>query len=492
MRRGPGWVRGLAAIAAVCCLATTVVFAPGYMSPDSIDQLRQAMGRTPLTDWHPPVLSLVWRALIAVTGTPASMAVVQSVIFWGALWVVARCVWEVTASRAGSLAVLGVGLAPPVLTFVGVVWKDVHAAVALLAACAVAFAGLRLRDGRPPAAVRWSLLWLGVLFLAYAMLVRKNAFLAAIPVFVLLVRALWRAPGRRTWATCTAALVAGLVVPALAISWIVRPVQTNQGAQIMLDDLVHVLTVRELRSADVPPDLRDRLVAAAEKCDRVGALSDAYWACYERPPEGLTKDADPITSLWLREMSGHVPGYLQYRLRLFTTLLFETGYPYHPGVSRNDLGIEVAHPRLEDTLDSYVNGAVTDLRPLFRGWFWLAVALVLAVRPGRGAFALPIRALGISSAAYVLGYLPIMPATNYRYIYWPALACTLALVLRRLDRHPTAPPTAEAATGSAATHTDSGATQTNSGATQTDSRPAPDRALTAHQPTDAGNQSPAG
>ncbi|WP_257003992.1 hypothetical protein [Streptomyces sp. SA15] len=524
--RGDGrWIGVLATVAAVCCLATTVVFAPGYMSPDSIDQLRQAMGKTPLTDWHPPVLSLVWRALIAVTGSPASMAVLQSVVFWGALWVMAWCVWELTASRAGSLAVLGLGLTPHVLTFVGVVWKDVHTALALLAACAVAFVGLRLRDGRPrpcrqipaclatpcthsrrtgrrptynqyeglrparrehapdaarPAlraddgnlttgpspALRWGLLWLGVLFLAYAMLVRKNAFFAAIPVFFMLVLALWRKPGRRTWAMCGAALVVGLVVPATAISWIARPVPTKQGAQIMLDDLVHVLTVKELRSADVSPDLRNRLVSAAEKCDRVNSLSDAYWTCYERPANGLVGHADQITSLWMREMSGHVPGYVQYRLRLFTGLLFETGYPYQPGVRDNELGLKVSHDRLEETLETYVIGAVTDLRPLFRGWFWLALALVLCLRPGRGPFSMLIRALGVSAAAYVLGYLPIMPATNYRYVYWPAIACTLGLLLLLLDR-------GTASSSPAGFGAD-------------------DRGLTVRQPTAAKDESPAG
>nr|WP_078945542.1 hypothetical protein [Streptomyces azureus] len=461
--RAQRWVWGLAAVAAVCCLGTILVFAPGYLSPDSLDQLRQARGQTPLTDWHPPVLSLVWRALIAVTGSFASMAVLQSVVLWAALWVLAWRVWELTASRAGSLAVLGLGAAPFVLTFVGVVWKDVHAAFALLATCAVAFTGLRLRDRRVRPAVRWGLLWLGVLFLAYAMLVRKNAFVAAIPVFVMLVLALWGAPGRRTWVTCTAALVAALVVPAVAISLFARPLQTKQGAQIMIDDLVHVLKVDELRSADVPPGLRDRLVAAAQECRRVGALSDAYWACYERPADGLRGDSDEITSLWLREMSGHVPHYLQYRLRLFASLLFETGYPYHPGVSRNDLGIEVAHPRLEDMLDTYVTGMTTDVRWLFRGWFWLAVALVLAIRPGKGTFSMPVRALGISSAAYILGYLPIMPATNFRYVYWPALACSLGLLLLWLGRH-TAPPR-----------------PASPGATA-------DRTLTARQPADTGGQ----
>ncbi|MFJ8465514.1 hypothetical protein [Streptomyces swartbergensis] len=460
--RAQRWLWGLAVAAAVCCLGTILVFAPGYLSPDSLDQLRQAEGKTPLTDWHPPVLSLVWRALIAVTGSIASMVVLQAVLFWAALWVLAWCVWELTASRTGSLAVLGLGAAPFVLTFVGVVWKDVHAAFALLAACAVALTGLRLRDRPPRPAVRWGLLWLGVLFLAYAMLVRKNAFFAALPVFVMLVLALWRAPGRRTWAACTAALVTALVVPAVAISLFARPLQTKQGAQIMLDDLVHVLKVEELRSADVSPDLRDRLVAAAGECRRVGALSDAYWACYERPADGLRGDSEEIASLWLREMSGHVSDYLQYRLRLFTTLLFETDDPYKAGVSRNDLGIEVAHPRLEDMLGTYVNGMVTDVRWLFRGWFWLAIALVLAIRPRKGEFSMPVRALGVSSAAYILGYLPIMPATDFRYVYWPAIACALGLLLLRLDRHTTPPRPAPPATA--------------------------DRTVTGHQPTDAGGQ----
>ncbi|MFJ5732359.1 hypothetical protein [Streptomyces paradoxus] len=433
-RQNGQWVWVLAAVAAVCCLGTVLVFAPGYLSPDSLDQLRQAEGKKPLTDWHPPVLSLVWRALIAVTGSIAAILVLQCLVFWAALWVLARCVWGLTASRGGSLAVLGLGLTPFVLTFVGVVWKDVHAAFALLAACAVAFTGLLLRDRGLRPAVRWGLLWLGVLFLAYAMLVRKNAVVAAVPVFVMLVLALWGRPGRRTWVTCTAALVAGLAVPAAAISVFAAPLQTRQGAQIMLDDLVHVLSVEELRSADVPPALRDRLVASARECERVGALSDAYWACYQRPADGLRGDSGDITSLWLREMSGHVPGYLQYRLLLFTTLLFETDYAYKAGITRNDLGIEVAHPRLEDALGTYVKGMIEDVPWLFRGWFWLAVALVLAVRPGRGVFAMPVRALGISSAAYILGYLPIMPATDFRYVYWPAIACALGLLLLWLGR----------------------------------------------------------
>lgn len=445
------WIWSLGLLAAAGCAATALVFAPGFMSPDSLSQYQQATGRTPLADWHPPVLSLLWRALIAVTGTFASLAVLQAAVLWGSLWVTACCVRELTGSRPGSLAVLATGAAPHVLTFAGVVWKDVHMAYALLATCAIALTGLCLRKVRPgtpwAAGARWTLLALGVLFLSYAVLVRKNAVLAAVPVFVLLVLALWPRPSRRVWLVAVAALAAGLAVPTAAISLAARPVETSQVSQVFLDDLLHVLSAEELRAASVSPDLRERLVTSAEECRRAGALSDAYWACYRRSPQGLAPDAEQLRSLWAEEMPRHLPGYLAYRTQVFAKLLFEPTYQYHAGISANDLGLKPSNTRLAATLETYVNGAVRDLPLLFAGWFWLTVALVLAVRPGRGLFALPVRALGISSAAYILGYFPIVPVSDYRYVYWPAIAGTLALLLRWLEH--AAPPAAAPGPGPA-------------------------------------------
>ncbi|MGW0777747.1 hypothetical protein ACWD01_29805 [Streptomyces sp. NPDC002835] len=426
---------GLAVAAAVGCLATTLTFSPGYLSVDSLYQLKQAMGLERLSDWHPPVMSLFWRAVISVTGTPASMAVLQAVALWVALWAIACCVQGATGSRPGAFAVLGVGLLPHVVTFAGVVWKDVHMAFALLLTSAIALTGLRLRPDRR--VLRRVLFALGVLLLVYAVLVRKNAVFAAIPVFVMLVLALWPQPSRRVWFISTAALVLGLVASAAAVSAFARPVKTSQVSQIMLDDLLHVPSVRELRSADVSPDLREHLVAAAEECDRVNSLSDTYWTCYgegEHGPFTAVAHTDQITSLWISEMTGHVPGYLQYRLELFSKFLFEPRYQYHPGIAANDLRLELSHPRLGRALQTYVEGAARDLPVLFAGWFWLTLAVVLAVRPGSGTFAMPVRALGISAAAYVLGYFPILPVANYRYMYWSAIACTIGALLWLLDR----------------------------------------------------------
>jgi hypothetical protein len=429
--RGRGWVWVLAALALVGCLGTIVVFSPGYMSADAAFQLKQALGDKPLTDWHPPAMSLLWRGLMWLTGTAASMMVLQALVIWGSLFVIAWCVWELTGRRAASVAVLGLAITPYVLTFVGVVWKDVQMAFAFLAATALAILGMKLRSKGPGA--RWTVFAVGLLFVVYGILVRKNAIFAALPVFAMLVLALWPKPKRQVWLISAAALVVGLVVPSIAISAIARPKHENQISQVMLDDLLNVASVDALQSADVSPDLRRHLVRAAERCQRKDVLSNTYWDCYGEGAHGpytAVAHANEIQSLWLRQIPSHLPAYVEYRVQVFSRLLFKTKYLYAGRVVRdNGLGLHISHPRLEDTLSTYVLGMAEDFRWLFKGWLWLTLGVVLSIRPGRGLFSMPIRALGISSVVYILGYLPILPVNIYRYVYWPAIAGSLGLVL---------------------------------------------------------------
>lgn len=424
------WPITLAVLAVLATIVTSVVFAPGYMSNDTIFQLRQAKGRIPLNDWHPPAMSLLWQGLIKVTGTVASMEVLQVLALWASLWVIAWQVWEATASKWKSLAVLALGLTPHILTFVGVIWKDVQMAFALLAVVAVAMLAKRRWATRPVG--RWTLFALGTLFLVYAILVRKNAIFAAVPMFVMLVLALWGRPGRRVWVISVVALVVGVIVPTVAISSFAKPQKTSQVSQIMLDDLLHVLTPQQLAATHVSPDLRRHLVRAARDCARTHSLSNTYWTCYGEGAHGpftAVAHSNEITSLWIKEMSSHIPAYLSYRLDVFSQLLFNDNYFFQPGVKSNNLGVTLAHAKLEQSLRTYVTGMHSDLPWLFSGWFWLLVGLVLAIRPGRGRYRMIVRTLSLSSVLYIIGYFPTMPAANYRYVYWSALAGSLALVL---------------------------------------------------------------
>ncbi|MFI5803340.1 hypothetical protein [Streptomyces sp. NPDC051561] len=421
-----------ALVAAVCWIGTVAVFSPGFLTRDSVSQLMQAQGREPLTDWHPAVMSLLWRGLIDLTGSVGSILVLQLFVLWAALGVLSWALWNLTGRWQAGLAVFGVGLAPQVLTISGVIWKDIQMAFVLLAAVAVALAARWLRPERP--AVRWALLAGGVLLLAYAVMVRKNAFVAVLPVFFMLVVTLWPRPGRRIWALTLAALLAAVVVPTAAISVLAKPAPTSQSAQIMLDDMLMVMPADALAKAAETPGVRDRLVAASALCKKRERLSDTYWTCWDVGP-GLTKDAAELQSIWLKGVLRERPlAYVQYRAELYSTMLFRTRLPFQPGLDQPEAGVEISHPRLAKTLENYVTGAVRDLPMLFQGWFWLLVGVVFTVRPGRGMFRMPVRMLGISAAVYILAYIPVMPAADYRYVYWPAIAGTLGGLLWLVGR----------------------------------------------------------
>ncbi|THA78089.1 hypothetical protein E6R60_04025 [Streptomyces sp. A0642] len=440
---GTLWPWCLAAVAAACGYGVATVFHPGYLSADSNTQLGQALGDEPVNDWHPPVMALAWRVLIAVTGNFSVMAAVQAAVLWGTLWVLARLVWTKTRSRGLSLAVLAVGFAPHIMNLTGVVWKDVHLAYALLAVFAIA---LTVRE-LPPDRVRtrWALLVAGVLFLTYAALVRKNGIPAAIPVFALLVLAAWPVPGRRRWQAATAVFAAAVLAGGAGVSAATHPLATKVYAVIPVDDLVHVLTPDQVRAAaeqaGASADLRDGLVAAAVTCRQRNIASDAYLQCFpQRRPFDVTyldRRADVIVRMWTQQMPKHWKGYAEYRTRVFTKLLFRSNQVFWNGTRVNAgarLHPEVREQPLNDTLrfalQNYVTGFARDLPMLFQGWFWLAVSLVLVLRRWwPGPYSRELRLLGASSLLYILAYLPTAPESNYRYVYWPALSGTVALTL---------------------------------------------------------------
>lgn len=440
---GTLWPWCLAALAAACGYAVATVFHPGYLSADSNTQLWQALGDEPVNDWHPPVMALAWRLLIRITGDFSAMAALQAAVLWGTLWVLARLVWKKTGSRALSLAVLAVGFAPHIMNLTGVVWKDVHLAYALLAVFAIA---LTVRDlPRDRTRTRWALLVLGTLFLVYAALVRKNGIPAAIPVFVLLVLAAWPAPGRRRWLAATGVFTVAVIAGSAGVSAVTAPLATRVYAVIPVDDLAHVLTPAQMRTAaeqaGASADLRDRLVATATTCQKWHITSDAYLQCFpqDRPFDVtyLDRHADVVVRMWMRQMPRHWKGYAEYRGRVFTKLLFQSNQVFWNGTHVNAgarLHPEVRKEPLNDTLRfalrNYVTGFARDLPMLFQGWFWLAVSLVLVLRRRwPGPYARELRLIGASSLLYILAYLPTAPESNYRYVYWPALSGTVALTL---------------------------------------------------------------
>ncbi|MBQ3276963.1 MAG: hypothetical protein IJH47_07925 [Oscillospiraceae bacterium] len=106
---------------------------PGAMSADSLDQLSQALGLSPVTDAHPALLTFVWRGILRLTGSPAWISVCQILAYAAAVsaflgWLSRRGLsrnWLTAFALAYGFHVVN-GI------YAAVLWKDVPYTIVLL------------------------------------------------------------------------------------------------------------------------------------------------------------------------------------------------------------------------------------------------------------------------------------------------------------------------------------------------------------------------
>ncbi|KQT14369.1 hypothetical protein [Ramlibacter sp. Leaf400] len=153
-----------------------VNFAPGAMSPDSLSILGQARAGV-FEDGHPPLMTAVWQLLDRIVPGPVGMLVLHLAMFYGGLFLIFRTALK----QHGPLAIavcVGVGLYPPLLGILGVIWIDITMAGLFLLAVGC---WLSSGDSRP----RPPLLLLALVLTALGISARHNAAAAAFPLLAL-------------------------------------------------------------------------------------------------------------------------------------------------------------------------------------------------------------------------------------------------------------------------------------------------------------------
>src|SRR5512147_1784246 len=94
---------------------------PGFMSYDSVYQLSQARCLEPMTEWHPPMMGVIWRYLDMLIAGPFLMLVLQSVLFLIGL---SKLLGHVMSRRAAAITAVIVLLLPQNIIVMAVIWKD--------------------------------------------------------------------------------------------------------------------------------------------------------------------------------------------------------------------------------------------------------------------------------------------------------------------------------------------------------------------------------
>lgn len=400
------------------------MFYPGLMSGDSVDQYSQAL-RFSFTDWHPPIMAYIWALINDWIPGPLGMLILFCGLYWGALFLLSRSISHYGKRHA--MAFLILGFAPWAIGNLGAMWKDIlHAVLTLFA---VGLVSLALRDDRQG---RSKLRMAALATLIVAAMMRVNA-LAALPPL------LWLALGRprlNNWKV--PALLAVLSLSVLLLSsvftyGILRAERTGVHSSLLIYDIGAISQATGVNAfgQSFGPEGEQKLKTVCYETSEWNSYSwgNCAFIRVSVQASGLW-GSDALAQAWIQAIKNHPAEYLKHRFAHWWNLLWKPKHLLISDMVSNSWGYEFDKSALHLSLER-----ATDIMgdtPFFRpgAWILFAIALVaVAARWGAGPARDIVIALNVSAVLYMLAYLPIGIASDFRYAYWTILAAWFSLPL---------------------------------------------------------------
>lgn len=419
------------AIAALGFVSVVLVSRPGFMSPDSVNQLLQARSLQ-FSDDHPPLMALLWAATDAVVPGPLGMLLLLNAVYWGALLACFRRFPLPASLRVAGLAIAA--FLPPLYVNLGVIWKDIlmqGALVAVLASC------LSYQQTRRPRALVFAVFWSAI-----AIGSRHNAGAAAWPLLALTAAAHPRLASLSRVRRAGASLLASLLVvlclhQALTLGFRPFARQTHFWQTIALFDLAG-LSVAENEV------LFDREVGALRQGTTIDVIAREFnprdhinlYRCRGKGCRALLqqiRDPDKLARLarnWSAAVREHPLEYLRHRIDVYRHVIGLAEQPVvtFPIIVPNPWGYALEPSRIRDVAVRILNSQLST--PLFSPWLYLLIciaALALgAVAAARGASAL-LLGLSASGLLYHATFFVSACSPDYRYSLWTMMCGVLAI-----------------------------------------------------------------
>ena len=417
-------------LAGVLFLLQTLSTLPGELNDDSREQLRQAISQH-YTDWHPPVMALVWSWLMRLGGSAGSLLALHQFLHWLGIGLIADAYHRIGRRREAWL-VIAAGAFPIFLFYDRFVVKDVGMASALIAGTGM-IVWFTVQNKRPPL---WVILFSG-LCLLYGALIRTNAVFAIGPLLLL-----YSARGRRlgipkiiAWSIVTALLavpLSDLINHRLIGAKPEYPIQSLQIFDLMG---IAVYSGDDRVMGDNPPAMTE-----------LRACYTSYWwdpvspwgSCPELRQElGYTPDVettDPAivsknAQLWRAAIVAHPVAYLAHRAQYFNSSLYFIVPALHFRYSKfTDLA--PYGKRIITQREIYLDYLKCNFLCWPAVWLWIGVGALALLRLAADAPAtvLTARLLIISGLLFAGAYLLIGVATDLRYYYWSFMAILIGAI----------------------------------------------------------------
>jgi len=435
-----GYVRALSprAILVIGWLGFLLYAYPGYMSFDSIFQLRESRSGY-LIDGHPPFMAVLWRGLEMFIAGPAGMLFVQSAAFLVGTFLILR---TVMSPRAAAIAASLVTWFPPIASVMAVIWKDSQMTGFLLLGFGLIIQGRR-RDHL-----------LGILALLAATLMRHNALVITGPLIA--IGLVWNpkygfvkrhAIAVAVWVviTLSAQVISGALTDEEQHIWHTSLALCDMTATLRFTSA----TISDEELAREAPGVEFWLDHVQERA-RTEDLSDDFvgnlWHLTYRLIALPNTEADrqAVSRAWKKIVLGHLDGYIAYRLEISRRLLGLGDEPVRspvynwftdiqdPFFSASVIDHDATGSHVQDLMREEIH--VLGVTPMFSVIVYAALTLLLI------PFAFIDRrivALIASAVTSELILFIIAPTTDWRYSYWLVVAVvisTIMLVARRMRR----------------------------------------------------------
>ncbi|HEY6908585.1 MAG TPA: hypothetical protein VI356_04390 [Myxococcales bacterium] len=411
-------------VAALSCTIAVATFWPGHLDTDSVHQLEVARMNVEEA-WPPPLLSKAWRVLDRIEPGAGGMLIFQNAMFFAGVALLVGA----ALGPGWAFLVPAIGFFPPILALLNTIYRDTQMGCAF----ALAFGLLAWAELR---AARWPLFCAPVLLL-YAVGVRYNAMLAALPAYLW-----WGGLARRAWFSgrrAAAGRFAGVALMVLSqgavLAWFSGAIRRGAYEQVGVTE--HDLAAISLDTGkNLFPETMVRRGVSLEvlrrnfRTDSADLLSWGPDASSFRPAN--PGDSAMLQRCWLAAIAAHPLAYLRHRLGMLArqlgaprTAFFMNDMSWmSPGFVplKVALGVNEAPGPADRLAMRFLMLWPGTL--LFRGWIYLCIAIVALAFPAvrAGPTFTPCRALAWSSILMAAPLLFIDPSAEFRYVWWCVIA----------------------------------------------------------------------
>ncbi|CAB3725062.1 hypothetical protein LMG26690_04262 [Achromobacter animicus] len=299
---------------------------------------------------------------------------------------------------------------------------------------------------------------------AYAFGVRTNGIFALAPVMIMLAWTIiaQRKPGSSQRTTTAYSAIASIFILAAVVGGVQLVsygyIKAQKRYPIQYLELYDIAGISSISGVDYFPEYikttpqyrKDKVAEEYAKSILWGNANNLIMRRPDGLPSLLPRNTDAglqaeLRASWLNAISNESSVYMKHRFAVFNFLMSEGYYPSHTDRNLILQAHFASEKRVPDVFDFRVPGAMNAKMVvssilklsngsfLYVGWFWLILLTfqlligLTVMRPAR--VGLVIAMVSASGLLYIFPYIVVAPASDFRYLYWSALAGGLSAIL---------------------------------------------------------------